>query len=57
MKKPTCNIHGTVLLCPACVGAVTSEAKAAAARANGLKGGRPYNLRGGRPRTKKPRGK
>jgi hypothetical protein len=27
-----------------------TAAKAAAARANGLKGGRPQNLRGGRPK-------
>ena len=37
-----CPKHRHVTLrCPACLGEITSEAKAAAARENGKKGGRP----------------
>jgi hypothetical protein len=39
-----CPNHGVKLTCPACLGAMTSEAKASAARANGRLGGRP-NMR------------
>jgi len=44
----TCATHGTVPTCAACAqaarGAITSDAKAAAARLNGAKGGRPRKV-------------
>ena len=46
-----CPKHRHVTLrCPACTGAITSEAKAAAARKNGKLGGRPP----GTTKEKKP---
>lgn len=45
---PTCHTHHVALICPTCraaeLGAIRSDAKAAAARANGAKGGRPPKL-------------
>jgi hypothetical protein len=41
VKNPKCPTHGTILQCPACIASVTSEAKAAASRENGKRGGRP----------------
>jgi hypothetical protein len=48
-SRTTCATHPNVrLICPACVGAVTSAAKADASRKNGKLGGRPKGS------TKKP---
>lgn len=44
-QPPTCPKHGCQLICPACLGAATSKAKARASRQNGRKGGRPKGPR------------
>ncbi len=45
---PKCKIHKVELICPACVGAAggkaTTDAKRAASRRNGAKGGRPRKV-------------
>jgi hypothetical protein len=42
MSAPHCHKHPHVkLICPACAGAATSEAKAKSSAANGRLGGRP----------------
>ena len=40
-RTPRCPIHQTKLICPACIGATTSIAKAEASARNGRLGGRP----------------
>ena len=48
MPAPKCPTHHVALVCPCCEqarrGAVASDAKAAAARANGKRGGRPRKV-------------
>jgi hypothetical protein len=45
--KYKCPIHNVELICPACLGAKRSKAKAKASRSNGKLGGRPPKKREG----------
>jgi hypothetical protein len=56
-NRMKCPIHGIPLVCycPACRGALTSQAKADAARANGKLGGRPKGS--GKKKAEKKGGK